>query len=119
MAVPFMIGALAAVAMGSPGGHLDQRPPGTELHLDGRSLTLRSFMCYLLGYLSFLGLITLGLAVGAGLLHDTVAAWVPTASFWHEVVRTVGALVLSGLLSFLTVTVFWALYFLTDIVNRT
>jgi len=28
MAVPFMVGALAAVAMGAPGAHLDRRPVG-------------------------------------------------------------------------------------------
>ena len=33
MAVPFMVGALATVAMGSPGEHLDRRPAGTELYL--------------------------------------------------------------------------------------
>ena len=74
MAVPFMIGALAAVAMGA-GPNLDRRLIGTELYLDGRMLTLREFVCYLLGYLSFIGLVTLGLSVLATLLHDTVMAW--------------------------------------------
>src|ERR1700739_4040763 len=46
MAVPFMVGALAAVAMGSPGtGQIDRRPRGVDLHLDGRTLTLRQFVC--------------------------------------------------------------------------
>ncbi len=53
MAVPFMIGALASVAMGSPGTHMDRRPVGAELVLDGEVLSLRQFVCYLLGYLSF------------------------------------------------------------------
>src|SRR5882757_11406971 len=59
MAVPFMVGALAAVSMGSPGTHLDKRPIGTELLLDGEVLTMRQFVCYLLGYLSFLSLVVL------------------------------------------------------------
>jgi hypothetical protein len=118
MAVPFMVGALAAVAMGAPGPHLDRRPIGTELHLDGNPLTLRSFTCYLLGYLSFLGLLTLGLSVFASLMHDSVIAWTATAPIWRDAIRSIGALGLSVLLSFLSVTVFWALYFLTDVVNR-
>jgi hypothetical protein len=44
MAVPFMIGALASVAMGSPGLHLDKRPVGSDLLLDGEILTLRQFV---------------------------------------------------------------------------
>lgn len=118
MAVPFMIGALAAVAMGSPGEHLDKRPAGVELYLDGRLLTLRSFMCYLLGYLSFLGLITLGFSVLAVLVRPTVLHGLTGLSFWVKIVYAVGALGIFTLLSFLTVTVFWALYFLTDVVNR-
>jgi hypothetical protein len=118
MAVPFMVGALAAVAMGSPGPHMDARPRGVELRLDGRPLTLRQFVCYLLGYLSFVGLLTLGTAVAAALLHDAVLKWtadVPTLLHW---IKLVGTLVLSLMLSSLTVTVFWSLYFLTDIVNH-
>ena len=118
MGVPFMIGALAAVAMGSPGDHLDRRPAGTELYLDGRMLSLRSFVCYLLGYLSFLGLVVLGLAVAADLLHNSVMAWSDGLRGVQTAIRLFGALILSGLLSALTVTVFWALYFLTDVVNR-
>jgi hypothetical protein len=37
MGVPFMIGALATVAMGSPGSYLDRRPAGAELYLDGEA----------------------------------------------------------------------------------
>src|ERR1700722_7618286 len=51
MAVPFMVGALAAVSMGAAGPHLDHRPIGAELYLDNEPLTLRQFLCYLLGYL--------------------------------------------------------------------
>ena len=118
MAVPFMVGALAAVAMGAPGNHLDRRPPGTEMHLDGRILTMRSFMCYLLGYLSFLGLFTLGVSVFASLIHDTIMAWTSHWTWGRDAIRWGGALVFSALLSFLSVTVFWSLYFLTDVVNR-
>jgi hypothetical protein len=119
MAVPFMIGALAAVAMGAPGSHLDRRPVGTELHLDGESLTLRRFVCYLLGYLSFLGLITLILACGAEILHNAVLTWTEKYVFLREWIRGIGVFFLVYLLSMLIVTVLWSLYFLTDVVNRT
>jgi len=118
MAVPFMVGALAAVAMGSPGTHLDKRPTGAELLLDGEVLTLRQFVCYLLGYLSFLSLVVLLLSVAATLLHDNVLQWLATHPAFVEPVRAAGVAVLVFLLSSLTVTVLWSLYFLTDIVNR-
>src|SRR5262245_3190362 len=38
MAVPFMVGALAAVSMGAPGPHLDKRLAGSQLVLDGEIL---------------------------------------------------------------------------------
>ena len=117
MAVPFMVGALAAVSMGSPGPHLDRRPLGAELYLDNDSLTLRQFLCYLLGYLCFLGLITLILVVFAGLMRGVVLTWtdgLPTARW---IIKSAGAFSLSILLSFLSVTVFWSLYFLTDVAN--
>lgn len=117
MAVPFMIGALAAVAMGSPGEHIDKRPRGVELFLNGRTLTLRQFVCYLLGYLSFVGLITLAGAVAASLMHDTVVHWLAGLPKWLLLVKAFGTLGLSVLLATLTVTVFWGLYFLTDVVN--
>lgn len=119
MAVPFMVGALAAVAMGAPGAHLDRRPNGVELFLHGELLTLRQFVCYLLGYLCFLGLITLGAVVGAALLHHTVLVWTSGMLELRALVHSAGVLVLFVLLSALCVTVFWSLYFLTDIVNRT
>ncbi|WP_156042131.1 hypothetical protein [Bradyrhizobium sp. URHD0069] len=118
MAVPFMIGALAAVAMGSPGAHLDKRPVGADLLLDGEILTLRQFVCYLLGYLSFLSLIVLLLAIVAALMHDSVLNWLELHPNFMMPVRIVGVVVLSFLLSSLTVTVLWSLYFLTDVVNR-
>jgi hypothetical protein len=118
MAVPFMVGALAAVSMGAPGPHLDRRPIGVEMRLDNSVLTLRQFLCYLLGYLSFLGLITLVAVVGAGLFREAVISWTTGAPVLQEVVRAAGTLVLSLLLSFLSVTVFWSLYFLTDVANQ-
>jgi hypothetical protein len=119
MAVPFMVGALAAVAMGAPGPHLDRRPVGTELHLDGESLTLRQFVCYLLGYLSFLGFITLIMVGGAEMLHSAVLHWTEKAIYLRTWIRGVGMFFLVYLLSMLLVTVLWSLYFLTDVVNRT
>jgi hypothetical protein len=116
MAVPFMIGALATVAMGTPGPQLDRRPVGADLLLDGQVLTLRQFVCYLLGYLSFLGLLTLILAVCATLLQNPIAAH--STAVVRDLLSVLGVVGLMGLLSSLTVTVLWALYFLTDIVNQ-
>jgi hypothetical protein len=118
MAVPFMVGALAAVSMGSPGTHLDRRPIGAELILDNEALTLRQFLCYLLGYLCFVGLLTLVAVVAAGLFRDAVLAWTVTVPTIRMIVWGIGSLGLSLLLSFLSVTVLWSLYFLTDIANR-
>jgi len=119
MAVPFMVGALAAVSMGAPGPHLDRRPLGVELRLDGDNLTLRQFLCHLLGYLCFLGLVTLVFVVGAGLMREGVVAWTADFPRARSVVILIGSLTLSLLLSFLSVTVFWSLYFLTDVANQT
>ncbi len=119
MAVPFMVGALAAVAMGAPGAHLDRRPVGTELYLEGESLTLRRFVCYLLGYLSLIGLVTLIAACLADMLHDTVLYWTRHIAEYRGWIRGIGVFFLSYLLSTLAVTVLWSLYFLTDVVNRT
>ena len=118
MAVPFMVGALAAVAMGAPGASLDRRPRGADLYLDGETLTMRQFVCYLLGYLCLLGIVTLGLAVLAELLREAVNAWTVGFPAAHRGIRIVGSLFLSILLSSLVTTVLWALYFLTDVVNR-
>ncbi|MCJ2039228.1 hypothetical protein MKK55_09775 [Methylobacterium sp. J-059] len=118
MAVPFLVGALASVSMGTPGPAFDRRPLGAELVLDGEVLSLRQFVCYLLGYLSLVGSITLGLVVFASLMHDPVVAWTKGYPTLKLVVHYAGAGILSVLLSALTVTVFWALFFLTDIVNR-
>lgn len=118
MAVPFMIGALAAVSMGAPGPNIDRRPIGAELWLDNDALTMRQFLCFLLGYLSFLGLVTLMVVVGAGLMKDAVVGWTANAPMVRAGVHALGTLSLSMLLSFLSVTVLWSLYFLTDVANR-
>lgn len=118
MGVPFMVGALAAVSMGAPGAHMDERPLGAELYLDREALTLRQFLCYLLGYLCFLGLVTLILVVAAALLRDTVLAWTVQIPLIRGLVKSIGTLALSLLLSSLTITVFWSLYFLTDVANQ-
>ncbi|WP_424630054.1 hypothetical protein [Bradyrhizobium sp. SYSU BS000235] len=118
MAVPFMIGALAAVSMGAPGPNIDKRPIGAELWLDNDALTMRQFLCFLLGYLSFLGLVTLFAVVGAGLMKDAVLAWTAKLPYLRFALHAGGALTLSMLLSLLSVTVLWSLYFLTDVANR-
>ena len=116
MAVPFMVGALATVSMGSPGTYLDRRPVGAELYLDGEVLTLRQFVCYLLGYMSFLGIVTLIACVAATLLHDAFLKMVGHG-LMHAFVLNAGAAALFLLLSALLVTVLWSLYFLTEVVN--
>jgi hypothetical protein len=83
-----------------------------------RTLTLRQFVSYLLGYLCFVALTTLGLATAAPLVHDTVVGWFASAPTLGLVVWICGITVLSLLLSILAITVLWALYFLTDVVNR-
>lgn len=118
MAVPFMVGSLAAVAMGAPGLYLDRRFAGVELVLDGRVLTARQFVCYLLGYLCFMGLATLGLSVAAQLFRDAVLGWTDGQPVVRAAVRGFGLTVLFALISSLAVTTFWSLYFLTDVVNR-
>ena len=118
MAVPFTIGALAAVSMGTPGKSLDRRPPGAELLLDGDLLTLRQFVCFLLGYLSFLGLTTLLGSVIAQLLHDAVKGALTQYPHVMYLCRSCGILSLCILCTSLTTTVFWALYFLTEVVNQ-
>jgi hypothetical protein len=118
MAVPFLVGALAAVAMGSPGPHLDRRLLGAPLYLDGEALTLRQFVCHLLGYLCFLGLMVLIATVGATILHDAVVAWTKASPNVQLGVRFLGAFGLCAALSVLTVTVLWGLYFLTTVVNK-
>ena len=118
MGVPFMVGALAAVAMGSPGQYLDRRPIGVELYLDGRCLTLRQFVCYLLGYMCFLGLVLLGATSIAALIKPAVIGYTAGHPELRELVRAGGALFLMLGLSALTVTNFWSLYFLTEIVSK-
>lgn len=118
MAVPFLFGALAAVAMGSPGAYLDRRAPGVEILLDGEVLSLRQFVCYLLGYLCFLGLITF-IAITASIIAE------PYVDFGGVMPAVLsdglfGLYVMGmfALIATFTITIFWALYFLTDVVNR-
>lgn len=118
MVVPFLIGGLAGVAMGAPGPHFDLRPRGAPLYLDGKVLTLRQFMCYLLGYLSFLSFISLLGTVVAQVLHPPIASLLANHPLIASIIMLIGAFALSVGASALIVTVLWALYFLTDIVNR-
>lgn len=63
--------------MGSSSHNLDKRVPGAGRWLDGELPTLRQFVCYLLGYLSFIGLATLlGITI-AILFHLAVGALLP------------------------------------------
>lgn len=118
MAVPFAIGALATVAMGSPGQYLDRRPIGVELFLDGYSLTLRQFVCHLLGYLCFVALLTLGATIVAELMRPAIIHLIGSEDTIRFVVRSMGSFVLFLALSSLIVTILWALYFLTEVINH-
>ncbi len=104
--------------MGAPGPHFDRRPPGSDLTLDGETLTMRQFVCYLLGYLCFLSLTLLISTITASLLHKPVSAWLNGQAALKEAVLIAGLFPLFVAISALLVTVLWALYFLTDIVNR-
>jgi hypothetical protein len=66
-----------------------------------------------------LSLITLILVVAADLMREAVLEWTSHAPMLRAVAWTIGTAILSLLLSFLTVTVFWSLYFLTDVANQT
>lgn len=118
MAVPFMVGALATVAMGMPGGHIDRRPRGAELYLRGEVLTLRQFVCYLLGYLCFVSILMLFGTVLATITQPAIGEWLSPYPVISAVVRALGLAILSMLSSVLIVTVLWSLYFLMDVVNR-
>ncbi len=117
MAIPFSIGALATIAMAST-PPLDRRPPGAELLLDGEVLTLKQFICRLLGYLTFVSIITLAGSIAADLLREQVMSWTECLPATLMLVRVSGVAVLSMLVSVLTVTVLWSLYFLTDVAAR-
>jgi len=118
MGVPFMVGALAAVAMGAPGPSLDKRTTGAELILDGSVLTLRQFVCYLLGYLCFVGMCTLAFSVAVDVMHPAVLTWTQGAIGFRHSLKSLSVLGLLVAWSSLTITIFWSLYFLTDVVNR-
>ncbi|WP_153003764.1 hypothetical protein [Aureimonas ureilytica] len=118
MAVPFLIGALATVAMASPGEAIDRRLTGAPVTLDGAMLTTRQFVCYLLGYLSFLGFSLLIFIITIKAFREPVS-WIVLGTRWAEIaVQQLTAGVFSLLLASFCLTTFWALFFLTDVVNR-
>ncbi|QNQ62424.1 hypothetical protein IB024_01295 [Brucella sp. 6810] len=106
-------------AMGTPGERIDKRVYGTGVVLDGRSLSLRQFVCYLLGYLSFLGLIAFILITTAFFVAPSLTKMFSEATILYVLLRQFFAATMFILFSAFTTTVFWALYFLTDVVNRT
>lgn len=52
------------------------------------------------------------------LVHDNVSTWLALHPTFLMPVRAIGVATLAFLLSSLTITVLWSLYFLTDVVNR-
>jgi hypothetical protein len=118
MAVPFLIGALATVALASEGKHLDSRAIGSGIFLDGNYLSLRQFVCYLLGYLCFIGL---SMFIALTLVVVSAPSFVAIGSHYPVVVWVVERLATTVFFvacSAFAITVFWALYFLTEVVSR-
>jgi hypothetical protein len=86
--------------------------------LDGRPLTMRQFVCYLLGYLAFLCLFALIGAVAAQLIHNDVMSILSQHMALKLYVFKIGTFLIFLLLNYILITTLWALYFLTDVVNR-
>lgn len=118
MAVPFLIGALATVAMASPVDALDKRPAGAEIVFEGRVLSLRQFVCYLLGYLSFVGFVLLLMIFSLRALSPPISVLLDGFPRTTTVVESVTVVLFAWIISSLCLTILWALYFLTDVVNR-
>ena len=118
LAVPFLIGSLGAVAMGSPGQHLDRRAVGASVLLDGEVLTLRQFVSYLLGYLCFIGLAAFIMVTVEMLIQPAVVKLLSPETWIGVAVEQIGIALMLAVFSAFTITVFWALYFLTDVVSR-
>lgn len=116
--VPFLFSALAAVALATSGyARLDARPRGPDLFLSGTPLTLRQFVCYLLGYLTFTGLFLFILSASALLLKPAFAITVSNVPELRELLLFVLTAFLSYVSSSFFITVLWALYFLTEVLN--
>lgn len=118
MAVPFLIGSLAAVALASDSENLDRRLTGVGVILDGAYLTLRQFMTYLLGYLSFFGLsLFIGMTI-AIMVEPSISKLISgseTIVWW---VQQLASYLFFVLCSAFAITIFWSLYFLTEVVAR-
>lgn len=118
MAVPFLIGALATVAMASPAETLDKRPVGAPLTLDSVVLSTRQFVCYLLGYLSFIGFVALIMIFLAKASKPKITSLLIDTPSVLAGVEHLTVLSFAWILAAFCLTMFWALYFLTDVVNR-
>lgn len=117
IAIPFLFGALASVAMGLPGPYFDKRPLGAPLLLDGKALTMRQFVAYLLGYVTFLSLLLLGVCFFGDTFHQSIISLFARIHIPRAVLFYVGAVLIFTIGSFLSVSILWSLYFLTDVVN--
>lgn len=117
IAIPFLFGALASVAMGLPGPYFDKRPLGAPLLLNGRALTMRQFVAYLLGYVTFLSLVLLATCFIGDTFHDSIIAITSKLHVPRWALFYFSAFLMLGLVSFLSISILWSLYFLTDVVN--
>jgi len=70
------------------------------------------------GLSQLLGLLSLIAVVGATLLHDAIVSLIMGHARTVVAVKAAGVSSLALLLSSLSITVFWSLYLLTDVVNR-
>jgi hypothetical protein len=85
----------------------------------GKALSLRQFVCYLLGYLSFVGLVLFIAILLSNFISPSVVFILSDHRELYNIVHCLFALMFFILMSVFTTTIFWALYFLTDSVNRT
>lgn len=116
--VPLLIVALAAVAT-SDRTILDTNPAGQQFTVDiglgPRLLTRREFVCYMLGYLTWVSLALLLAIFTARVFYPSLLV---IGATWLEIIRIVSVFVFMLVASNLLITTLWSLFYLTDRLNR-
>lgn len=112
--IPFSVAALAAVAT-SQLPSLDQDMSGDPLMLKGRALNRRQFVCFLFGYLAWVCLALFLAIIVAEALAPTLRTIAPK---WLELLRPWMLGIFTYFLGHMLVTTLWALFYLTDRMNR-
>lgn len=116
--IGFYIAALAAIATFHKPG-MDEQMAGDPVTLEEEfrgdvldvSLTRRRFLCYLFGYLAWIGLLVYAGGVAIGASHEDVKSLIPDE--WLQVARNAGLFAYLFLLSNLGVTTMLGLYYMT------